>query len=42
MKGLEKELLSIQIELTAYDYQGIPNPIPPTYNGNILTKGFLM
>lgn len=41
MKKLEKEISSIDLEPTTYGYQGIPNPIVPTYNGKILTKGFL-
>lgn len=41
MKNLEKEMLSIYLAPTTYGYQGIPNPILPTYNGKILTKGFL-
>ncbi|WP_455949370.1 DUF6402 family protein [Helicobacter pullorum] len=41
MKNLEKEILSIYLAPTTYGYQGIPNPILPTYNGKILTKGFL-
>ncbi|WP_146739963.1 DUF6402 family protein [Helicobacter fennelliae] len=41
MKGLEKEILSIYLAPTTYGYQGISNPILPTYKGKILTKGFL-
>lgn len=41
MKGLEKEMLEIQLQKPSYGSQGIPNPILPTYNGKILTKGFL-
>lgn len=42
MGGLEKEMLSINLAPTTYGYQGIVNPILPTYNGKILTKGFLI